>query len=195
MQTNPFHQSLRQWYVIYTRSFHEKMVYNQLTEKSFELFFPQIEVLRRTKNGQEKKVLAPLFPGYLFIHCYMDIFTRLKILSNKGVVKFLESPENRLIVVPDDEIRALQTVLGVNALFHFYPYLNMGKRVKVVRGPLTGVTGIFHQEESASILVISIQALKKSLAINIDPAHIELLPQEVNPMNSHGSNTLVYHSH
>src|SRR3989442_4384766 len=70
------------WYVVRTRSRHEKIVRDQLVGREVETFLPVVERWSRWKD-RRKKVAFPLFPGYCFAR--FPLVERLRILSAVGV--------------------------------------------------------------------------------------------------------------
>ncbi len=54
------------WYAVYTRSRHEKVVHHALGETGMQSFLPLRNVLSQWKD-RRKQVQKPLFPGYLFV--------------------------------------------------------------------------------------------------------------------------------
>ena len=72
-----------EWFAIWTRSRHEKMVRDQLTQKDVDVFLPTITRWSRWKD-RKKKIDWPLFPGYCFAR--FDASERLAILKCEGVV-------------------------------------------------------------------------------------------------------------
>ena len=57
----------RKWRVLYVRPRWEKKVEDQLTERNIENFLPLREEIRQWTD-RKKRVIVPLFPGYLFVH-------------------------------------------------------------------------------------------------------------------------------
>jgi transcription antitermination factor NusG len=55
---------------------------------------------------------------------------------------------------------------GVHLEHH--PYLNVGRRVEVVNGPLSGARGILLRHKTNARIVISIDAIMRSVAVEID---------------------------
>ena len=54
-----------------------------------------------------------------------------------------------------------------------HPYQRDGQRVRVVRGPLANVEGIFvPQTRQRGLLVLSVELLRQSLAVEIDCAAV-----------------------
>ncbi|HOF14945.1 MAG TPA: transcription termination/antitermination NusG family protein, partial [Spirochaetota bacterium] len=72
------------WYAVYVRSRHEFMVEAALAHKSLQTFLPAVERLRQWKD-RKKKIMFPLFPGYLFVQCNGDAEHFLAVLKTKGV--------------------------------------------------------------------------------------------------------------
>ena len=53
------------WFAVWTRSRHERAVFEQLTERGIEAFLPTTPRWSRWKD-RKKKIEWPLFPGYCF---------------------------------------------------------------------------------------------------------------------------------
>src|SRR4030095_1766233 len=70
------------WYVVRTRSRHEKTVRDQLVGREGETFLPVVERWSRWKD-RRKKVVFPLFPGYCFAR--FSLVDRLRVLNVAGV--------------------------------------------------------------------------------------------------------------
>src|SRR5258707_15316224 len=70
------------WYVVRTRSRHEKRVRDQLQTRAVETFLPTVERWSRWKD-RRKKVAFPLFPGYCFVR--FSLVDRLRVLNVAGV--------------------------------------------------------------------------------------------------------------
>src|SRR6266849_7775753 len=123
------------WYAAYTCAKHEKRVAEQFTERALENFLPQYESVRRWKD-RRMKLQLPLFPGYLFVRLALP--DRLKALQVPGVAR-LVGFNGQPAVLPDREIQALRTSLAVQVRAEPLPYLTVGRRVRIERGPLAGV--------------------------------------------------------
>src|SRR5574340_415375 len=54
------------WYAVHTRSRHEDRVHRGLTQKAFHSFLPKMEVWSKRKD-RRKKIMIPMFPGYVFV--------------------------------------------------------------------------------------------------------------------------------
>lgn len=157
------------WYAAYVRTRHEKQVAKQLQERQLNCFLPVYRSVRRWKDRQ-KEVDLVLFSGYVFVHIHQR--ERLRVLQLPGVVRFVNfngSPA----VVPDSEIELLRHGLTSGARVEPHPYLKVGRRVLVKYGPLTGASGILVRRKDKFRVVISIEAIMRSVAIEVDAADVE----------------------
>lgn len=157
------------WWVIHTRHQHEKVVADMLTARGFETFLPLYESTRRWKD--RKKVLSlPLFPCYLFLRGGLE--RRLQVLSTPGVNMVLCRGE-RTAIVPQDEIEAIQHALAGTARVEPHPNLKCGMRVRVIRGALEGVQGILVRTKNMCRLVLSVDLLAQSVAVEVNAWDVE----------------------
>jgi transcription termination/antitermination protein NusG len=164
------------WWAIYTRHQHERVVADMLSAKGLETFLPAYDSIRRWKDRQ-KLLSLPLFPCYVFVKGAFN--RRLQVVSTPGVHMILSHGE-RAAVIPESEIDAIrQTVEG-----HFrvepHPFLRCGERVRVTRGSLQGVEGILVRKKNQFRLVLSVDMLAKSVAVEIDAADVESVCEPVN---------------
>ena len=165
---NPEDLAIPNWYALYTRSHCEQLVYDQLTARGFYLFLPRMDVWSR-RAGKQRLVSVPMFPGYLFLRHAMDKMSYIDVCKARGLVRILGERWDRLSVVPDAEIQAIQRVLNTPLQILPHPYLREGQRVRITRGPLTGIEGILLQSKPAKgLLVLSVDMLQRSVAVEVD---------------------------
>jgi len=159
------------WYAIWTRSHFEHLVADQLTAKGFEPFLPEMGVWSSKKRTSR---VAPMFPGYLFLHHAMEKHSYVEILKARGVVRVLEGGWSRLTPIADHEIEGIQRVVNAGVPVMPHAYFNEGDRVVVVEGPLTGLEGVFLRDKpTKGRLVVSINLLQTSVAVEIESALVE----------------------
>lgn len=158
------------WCAIYTRHQHEKTVSEMLEAKGFEVFLPLYDSTRKWKD--RRKVLSvPLFPSYVFVRGAIE--RRLAILTTPGVHMIISRGE-RVATVPEDEIDAIRRTLEGNFQVEPHPFLRCGERVRVVRGSLEGVEGVLTRKKNLFRLVLSVEMLAQSVAVEIDA--IDVVP-------------------
>jgi transcription antitermination factor NusG len=84
-------------------------------------------------------------------------------------VRILGEQSDRLAVVPDEEVGAIQQVLDGRMPVIPHPYLREGQRVRITRGPLAGIEGILVQiKPNKGVLVLSVELLQRSVAVAVD---------------------------
>src|SRR5687768_7737477 len=95
------------WYALYTHSRCEQLVYNQLSAKRFQAFFPKIEAWVR--RGRQKRLISiAMFPSYLFLRHAMDKQSYIEVIRVRGLVRILGERWDRLSVVSDAEIDSVR---------------------------------------------------------------------------------------
>ena len=160
--------SIAHWYVLYTRSHCEQLVYDQLAAKGFHVFLLKIEIWSR-RAGQLHLSATPMFQGCLFLRHAMDKLHYLEVRKARGLVRILGERWDRLGVVPDAEIEAIQKVVYARLPALPHPYLKEGQHVRITDGPLEGTEGIFVRSKlTKGLLVLSVDLLQRSIAVEVD---------------------------
>ena len=162
-----------QWYALYTRSHCEQLVHDQLAAKGFAVFLPKMEVWSR-RGGIRHLISTPMFPSYLFLHHLMDKISFIQVHKVRGLVRILGERWDRLSVIPEREIEAIQRVLYAELPVIPHPYLREGQRARILHGPLAGVEGILVQSKpNKGLLVLSVELLRRSIAVEVDATVVE----------------------
>jgi transcription antitermination factor NusG len=156
------------WYALYTCANHERRVADQLVSRRVEHFLPQYESLRRWKD-RKMRLQLPLFPGYLFVHTAAQ--QRLRVLQVPGVVRLVGFNGIPTPIVEEDILR-IREFLGQGWPAKPHPYLQVGRRARVVQGPLAGMEGIVVRRKNRSRLVLSFDLIQRSMAIELDQADL-----------------------
>ena len=130
----------KHWYALYVKSRSEKKVLTQLEEQGFEAFLPLVTHVKQWSD-RKKKVEEPLFKSYVFVHSTDK--EHYPILNVYGVVKFVTF-EHKAVVVPDNQILAIKRYINdfqeeENNLKN--TELKEGQMVRIIAGPLMGLTG------------------------------------------------------
>lgn len=163
----------RSWCVLWTHSNCEQLVYEQLAQKGLELFLPTLEAWSK-RGGVRRLGRVPMFRGYLFLRHTMDKLTYLDVCRARGLVRVLGASWDRLDVVPDSEIRAIQKLLQSGHRVFSYPYLREGQRVRITDGPLADTEGVVVRgNPKTGLLVVSVNLLQRSVAVHLDCTRLE----------------------
>jgi transcription antitermination factor NusG len=162
------------WYAVHTRSRHEKSIAARLDSQATEVFLPLHRSRHTWKNGVHAEVDLPLFPCYIFAR--VGINDRLRLLQTPGVLGFAASSA-RPTAIPNEDIALLRTATAkLKAEPH--PYLSCGDRVRIVAGALAGLEGILTRRKQECRVVLSIEAIMRSIAVEVSEFDIE-------PMEKH----------
>lgn len=156
------------WHAAYTHARHEKKVALQLQQRGIEHFLPLYHSVRRWKDRRKELDLV-LFPGYVFIR--VPPSQRLRVLQLPGVARFVTF-NGQPATLASTDIEALRNGLAHGMQMQHHPYLTVGRRVEVVNGPLTGAQGILVRQKTNSRIVISIDAIMRSVSVDIDEADV-----------------------
>jgi transcription antitermination factor NusG len=159
----------RNWYALLTRHQHEKTVATALSNKNHAVYLPLYRSVRRWQD-RAKQVLLPLFPCYVFIREGMD--RQLEILKTPGIIHIV-SWGGRPAIVPQTQLLAVKQIIESCLHVESHPYLQCGDRVRVKTGPLMGLEGILVRKKGLARLVISMEMLGRSAAVEIDVLNVE----------------------
>ena len=164
------------WWALYTRHQHEKVVADVLSAKGFEVFLPLYDSIRRWRDRQ-KLLSLPLFPCYVFVHGGLN--RRFQILNTPGVHMALTHGD-RIAVIPESRNRRrfAGRLKGLSA-WSLIPFSDAeigcgwsGARSKVSEG-------ILIRKKNQFRLVLSVDMLAKSVAVEIDASDVESIVEPV----------------
>jgi transcription antitermination factor NusG len=159
------------WYAVYTSPRHEKRVREHLEHRRTETFLPLFRSLRRWKNGCKVQVELPLFPGYLFVN--IPRTERVRVLDVPGVLSFV-GPKGEPARLSDFEIETLRSGLH-RQKFEPYRGLAIGQKVRIHAGPLQGLEGTLVRNAKGVRVVISVDLIQQSVAVELDADTVEPL--------------------
>lgn len=155
------------WYAVYTWARHEKKVARHFEERGIAYFLPLYTAIHRW-NQRTARVSLPLFPGYVFVltkgHDYRP-------LAVPGVARYV-GPARSPAEIPAEEIESLQKAMQTGHRLEPHPYLAPGNRVRIASGPMSGVTGTIQRTAAGCRIVISVDMIMRSVAVEVDAASL-----------------------
>jgi transcription antitermination factor NusG len=163
------------WYAIRTRSNFERQVAAELSTKGLEVFWPSFREVRQWKD-RRKLIEQALFPGYLFARTVDTNEARLTILKVPGAVQILGQGAS-IEPVPNEQVESIRTVLRANVTCFAHPFLREGSLVRIRRGALKGLEGFLVRFKSQFRLVLSVELLCQSVAMELDAQDVEPIRQ------------------
>ena len=156
------------WFAAYVTARHEKQVALQLERRGVQCFLPLYRSVRRWKD-RRKELELPLFPSYVFVN--IAIHDKLQVQCVPGVVQFVTF-NGKPAPLPQTDIESLrQGLTGIAVEPH--PLLRVGRRVRVHSGAMTGVEGILIRKKDKCRVVITLELIQRSVAVEVDEADIE----------------------
>jgi transcription antitermination factor NusG len=161
------------WYAIHTRARHERRVEQRLRSQGMTTFLPITTEVHRWSD-RRKQIEVPLFSCYVFIHSALSLQDRLRVSRDDGVLGFV-GVRGQGIPIPDEQIDAVRTLIAQDIPWSFHPFLKAGQRVRIRGGALDGIEGIFLSRSGDDRLIVSVDAVQRSLAVRISGYDIEVL--------------------
>jgi transcription antitermination factor NusG len=151
------------WFALYVKPRHEKVVDESVKSKGYTSFLPTFRNRHRS-GGRIQEVDLPLFPGYLF--CRFDPVDRLPLLKIPGVFQVV-SFGGKPMPIEDIQLERLR-IVARSGSGRPWPYLPSGTRVRIAQGALQGLEGILISSKGTNRLVVSIDMMQRSVAVEID---------------------------
>jgi len=157
-------ENILPWFAITTMPHHEHAVQNGLVQRGLDSFLPTYCAARRWSD-RVKRLQVPLFPGYVF--CRFDYNHRLPVLRTPGVRSVLSFGAEAIPVSPED-IDRIRRIVTSGCPIEPWPFLKDGQRVLVNDGPLSGLEGVLTEFRSRWRVVVGLELLQRSVAVQFD---------------------------
>ena len=167
------------WYAICSTPRHEKRIHEHLVFRNIECFLPLYRSVHRWKNGCKHVIELPLFPGYLFVN--IGLREKVRVLEIPGVLSFVGTKVEPA-PLSDFEIETLRSGLHLKK---FAPYsdLVVGEKVRIKAGSLTGLTGVLIRTTNGLRVVITLEMINQSVAVELDATDVEPLAPRRSPVS------------
>lgn len=131
----------KQWLAVYVRLYHEKKTSARLNTMGIENFLPIQEEIHQWSD-RRKKISRVLIPMIVFVH--VDALERKKVLELYSVNRYMVNRgESVPLVIPDEQMERFRFMLDYSdsAISLNDPSLIPGEKVRVIKGPLSGLKG------------------------------------------------------
>jgi transcription antitermination factor NusG len=158
----------RSWFALRVKPNHEKSAVLALQAKDFQGFVPLYKS-KRSWSDRVKILELPFFPGYVF--CRFEWHARLPVITTPGI-RYVVGSARIPITIPDAEIAAIQAVERSGLPVRPCPFLAVGQRVRISGGPLWGLEGLLKTIKNDHRLVVSVNLLQRSVAVEVSSAWI-----------------------
>ena len=152
------------WYALHVKTKFERVAATILQGKNLQVYLPTYRK-RQTWSDRIKHVECPLFPGYVF--CRFDVNHRLPVLTTTGVLSVVGAGRTPAPIA-DEEMTAVRMIVESGVAAMPWPFLRVGQRVIIRKGPLSGMEGVLLAHRNKYRIVVSISLLQRSIAAEID---------------------------
>jgi transcription termination/antitermination protein NusG len=159
------------WYAIQTRARHEKVVAERLQEQGMTTFLPLVTEVHRWSD-RKKKVEIPLFSCYVFVRMTPTGEERLRLYRVNGVFRIV-GVHGEGVAIPDEQIDSIRTLVQGHLPWFSHPFLKVGQRVRIRGGAMDGVEGVLASQSGERTLIVSVDAIQRSLAVRIEGYDVE----------------------
>ena len=160
------------WFAAKTGASQERKIKQQLDELGVENFLPLREQLRIIRN-KKCKILRPLIPRLIFIHCSKEHV--YKLINEYFVpISYMHNLETKCpLVVPDKQMRDF--IFFVDFASDSFRVINdklkPGDRVRIIKGELAGIEGELIRIKGHKRVVVRLNGLFSVAANSYLPKH------------------------
>ena len=158
------------WYVAQTLHHREKLAELHLNAQGFGTFFPRFRKTVRHAR-QLRNVIAPVFPGYIFVSFNRERDRWRSINGTLGVARLVTAQQQPLRV-PPGIVEALIAGLDGSDLVTFNGGLMLGQTVRIITGPLAGGLGVLQRLDAKGRVRLLLEIMGGQAPVLIDRGHI-----------------------
>jgi transcription antitermination factor NusG len=160
------------WTPVRTKPRHEKKLHHYCELNNVKSYLP---LYCKAKRYGRKTVehWLPMFPGYVFVCVDEDKYTNL--LRSGAIMYRIDMNEYNEKKLIEDLCTLLQfELIAGNKELSVKPELVPGKKVTVVNGPFTGLSGIIDKRNKELLITVNIDLLGQSVSTHLDIGDVEL---------------------
>lgn len=165
---------LRHWYLVQSKPNQEIIAKDNLENQGYKVYLPLIPT-KKKRNSRTIRVIAPMFPRYLFISLSEQIDDWGPIRSTIGVsslVRFgmlaAKVPENLIT-----SLRSKENEDGVHPIEK--NDFEEGDSVRIAEGPFEGYEAIFSAKDDNERVIVLLKIAEKYAKLKIKTYCIEKL--------------------
>ena len=149
----------KQWLAVYVRLYHEKKTSARLNTMGIENFLPIQEEIHQWSD-RRKMVESVLLPMMVFVHA--DAKERKEVLSFSTVSRYMVMRgESSPTIIPDEQMARFRFMLDYSkdVISMNSAPLARGEKVRVIKGPLTGLVGELVTVDGKSKIAVRLNML------------------------------------
>lgn len=160
------------WYVFYVRSRAEKVAFNALLNAGFDAYLPLMTV-HRVWSDRIKKVVVPMFNGYIFVRCDKQDISR--VLQQDHIVAVVKTGADYSII-RESEIEILRKIeAGKYSVLIEPGKINLGDEVEIIGGAMKGFRGKCYAESGSNYFIVVLDGINQSIKVKIGGEYLKKL--------------------
>jgi transcriptional antiterminator NusG len=169
------------WYVVHTYSGYENKVKVNLQrriaslnmqDKIFQVLVPTEEEIE-FKDGKKRSVQRKVYPGYVLVSMIMTDDSWYVVRNTSGVTGFV-GPGVKPVPLPEDEVKKILRMMGMEAPIKVKLDLGIGQTVRVVHGPFKDFHGVIDEVNAdREKLRVLISFLGRETPVELDFGQVE----------------------
>jgi transcriptional antiterminator RfaH len=156
------------WWCVHTKPRQEKATARELRKQAVVYYLPQVVKESRTPQGRKIQSVVPLFLGYLFFHG--DANDRVVALRGNRLVNVLEVADQAGLI---RDLRQVYKMLSSGLPVSAEPMVPVGATVRIVNGPLTGITGKVIRRGNRDQFVAVVHFLGRGATVDLQDWQVE----------------------
>ncbi len=163
----------KDWYLLVTKSRHEKKSNLLLNKNGFETYLPIIKQLTQWSD-RKKLVEKPLFSGYIFVKFSQR--ERFNVINTDGI-SYIIKFENKDYIIDENLINGVKEYLSTETSPTIInsSEIKLGENVLIKNGPFSGIEGIVSKIKGKNRLLISLEIIGKAIVIDTLGDNIEII--------------------
>jgi hypothetical protein len=158
------------WWIAYTRPRFEKAFARDLCSHGIGYFLPMYEKTIFS-GGRNRYLMSLLFKSYVFF-CGTEQDRYMAMRTNRLCHTVDVVDQERLV----EELTSIETALLSKAVIDAYPNLPVGRRCRIISGPMKSTEGVVVERKCARArVVIEVTILTQGALVEIDADLLEPL--------------------
>lgn len=158
------------WYAVHCQTRREQWARTNLANQQFRAFLPLREKTRRHARRLET-VLAPYFPGYLFVQFDPTRQAWRRINGTFGVLRIVMYGEQPA-AVPKGIVETLMNASDESGTLFPQAILNIGQTIRVLAGPFADLLGHLERITDAQRVRVLLDLMGARTPVELPRAHV-----------------------
>ena len=155
------------WYAVCCKPRQETIAEVNLLRQGYHVYLPRIR-MRLRRRGHWIDAVEILFPRYIFIRLDPLRRSTASVRSTRGVVGLVRFG-GQPATVPNEVMGALLQREDAGSGLHQdqRPLFSTGEAIKLVEGPLTGMEGVFAQQDGDKRVIVLLELMGKANKVTV----------------------------